>query len=124
MPALNQLIFLEKDARDFGFDWDDAHSAIDWTISECEEVRDAIANKSSTNHIQEEVGDLIQMTISLCLFLGFDVDETLEKTVQKFKKRLDALKEITAEKELQSLKGQPTEFMLDLWQQAKKRTEA
>jgi uncharacterized protein YabN with tetrapyrrole methylase and pyrophosphatase domain len=119
MDALHELINLEKDAVNFGFEWDTCHSILDWTISECEEVRQAVMEKSCPSHIQEEIGDLMQMTISLCLFMGFDVDETLTKTGQKFKTRMDALKKITQEEGLTSLHGQSTAYMLHLWKKAK-----
>lgn len=119
MDALHELISLEKDAVNFGFEWDTYDKILDWTISECEEVRQAVLEKSPSWHIQEEIGDLMQMTVSLCLFMGFDVDETLQKTNQKFKTRMNALKKITKEQGLSSLHGQSTTYMLQLWKQAK-----
>jgi GNAT superfamily N-acetyltransferase len=41
---LSQLVALERDARSYGFDWPNREMVIDQAISECEEIRAAIAD--------------------------------------------------------------------------------
>ena len=55
--------------------------------------------------------------------MGFDVDETLEKTNHKFKTRMNALKKIAQEEGLPNLHGQTTAYMLGLWKKAKEAPE-
>ena len=115
--TLQRLINLEKDARDFGFDWPNEDMIIDQVISECHEIRDA----SNRDHLQEEIGDLILTAISLCMFAGFEVDETLAKVHDKFARRMQALKDITHKQGLDNLQGQSMEFMLKLWDKVKSK---
>ena len=120
MTALQKLIELEQDARDFGFDWPDAHMVLDQIIDECREVREDLLAQSTPEKIQEEIGDLLHATISLCLFSGFEVEDTLHKVNHKFAKRMRALKHITKEEGLENLKGKSIDYMLELWKKAKR----
>ncbi len=121
MEGLDRLIKLEKDARDFGFEWPDIDMIIDQSISEAEEVREAAREKDKA-HTQEEIGDLLHTAISLCRFAGYDVKDTLAKTADKFEKRMNALKDVARERGFSSLQGQSTDFMMGLWSEAKKRS--
>lgn len=118
--ALDKLIELEIDARQFGFDWPNKEAVIEQAISECEEIREAIDNKESEHRIQEEIGDLIHTAISLCVYAGFDTKETIAKAVSKFDARMQNVKSLTEKEGLTTLKGQTTEFMLKLWAEAKR----
>lgn len=113
------MVFLEKDAREFGFDWPHQQMILDQIIDECREVKEAI-EEGSQSHIQEEIGDLIHAAISLCIFSGYDVEETIEKINQKFEERMQAIKQIAAQRGLDTLQEQSTDFMMDLWREAKK----
>jgi uncharacterized protein YabN with tetrapyrrole methylase and pyrophosphatase domain len=116
---LENLISLEKDARNYGFDWPDEGMILDQAISECEEIRSALACGESSDRIQEEIGDLIHAAISLCVFAGFDPQETVENVTIKFAKRMKLMKELTTARGLNDLKGQNMTFMLQLWDEAK-----
>lgn len=120
MNALQKLIYLEQDARKFGFDWPDHFMILDQIIDECREVREEINQDSNKEKLQEEIGDLLHSVISLCVFSGFDVVETISKTNAKFSKRMQLLKEFTKQKGLESLQGQSIDFMLNLWRGVKK----
>lgn len=117
--ALSQLLLLENDAREFGFDWPDEAAILEQTIAECKEIRDAIGEKESRERIQEEIGDLLHSAISLCSYSGFDVEETLAMVNRKFGSRMKVIKSLTYESGLSTLKGQSFEYMLELWHQAK-----
>ncbi len=118
--SLETLIAVETDARNFGFEWQNREMIIDQAISECEEIREAIHKQETDARIQEEIGDLLHTAISLCIFAGYDVDQTLEKISKKFANRMIALKKITKSRGLTNLKGQTMEFMLELWDEVKK----
>lgn len=120
MTELEKLIELEKDARAFGFDWPNEKMIIEQAISECDEICDAIDQDESKQRIQEEIGDLLHTAISLCVFSGYDVDETLAKVNNKFGKRMAILKEITKKRGLNDLHEQSFDLMLDIWKEAKK----
>lgn len=115
---LEKLIAIEKDAREFGFDWPNQEMIIEQAISECDEIREAIATEPPSR-VQEEIGDLLHTAVSLCLFSGFDVDQTIAATVNKFESRMNALKAITKEHGFENLKGQSLKTMLKFWHKAK-----
>lgn len=119
MSALKDLITLEKDARDYGFDWSDYEMILEQVIDECREIKEAINDGESKERVQEEIGDLLHTAISLCRFLEFDVEETLNKTSTKFAKRMEAVKTLTERHNLPNLQGQSAEFLLKLWREAK-----
>lgn len=119
MNALKKLLDTELEAREFGFEWPDIETILKQTESECEEIREAIADYESRQRLQEEIGDLIHTTLSLCVFAGFDVDETLENVTHKFSNRMTQIKQLTHAANLPHLKGQTFEFMLELWQKMK-----
>lgn len=116
---LEQLIAVEQDARQYGFDWPDEHMVLDQIVSESQEVRQAIEQGESVERIREEVGDLLHGVVSLCVFCDYDVDEILSAVTQKFSKRMQLVKQAALKRGLTNLHGQTTEFMLELWREAK-----
>lgn len=123
IKSIEKLISLEKEARGFGFDWPDHEMVIDQAISESEEVRNAINQGESQERIKEEVGDLIHTAISVCMFLGFTVEETTDIVADKFAKRFGHVKNIANEQGFENLKGQTTEKLVEIWNEAKRRSE-
>ena len=118
---LQELTKTELEARNFGFEWPDKNFILEQIISECAEIKEALDNNESEERIQEEIGDLIHCAISLCLFFGYDVEETISKTEAKFAGRINALKEVMKEKGVKSLYGVPIEKQLGYWKEGKKR---
>lgn len=120
--VLERLVELEKAAQDYGFDWPDPHMIIDHAVSECEEIKEAIKSGDKED-IQSEIGDLIHVSISLCIFLGYDVKETIYNSFNKFYNRMSVVKEEADRLGLDSLEGQQTDFLLKLWNKAKDKEE-
>lgn len=120
MNAIQKLIALEKDAQKFGFCWPDNFVILDQIISECLEVREEISRGANSEKLQEEMGDLLQSVISLCIFSKFDVKETVDKINAKFSKRIQLLKKLTKQKGLSDLQNQSVNFKLNLWKEIKK----
>lgn len=118
---LQKIVLLEKQAMASGFTWPNAEMALDQVISECQEVRQAIAENESSDRLQEEVGDILHAAISLCVFMNFDVEETLTNSKNKFENRFLAMLDIAREQGYTSLKDQPMEKLLSLWNLAKQR---
>lgn len=116
---LHELIALEKDARAFGFDWPNIDALLQQAVSECEEIAATITDKEPKARMQEEIGDLIHTAVSLCVFAGFDVEETITLTNKKFAARMQGLKVLAKERGLDNLNGKTTAFMLELWDEVK-----
>jgi uncharacterized protein YabN with tetrapyrrole methylase and pyrophosphatase domain len=116
---LESLIALEKKAQDFGFNWPDHTMILDQIISECQEIKEEILHAHDPHKLQEEIGDLLHAAISLCLFSGFSVNETLGKTIEKFNWRMNFLRDLAHKKGLQNLRGQKASDMMELWKEVK-----
>lgn len=122
MDETAKMIALEADARAFGFDWPNQEMIVEQMIDECKEIQEDIAANQPRAKIQEEIGDLLLATVSLCAFLGFNLQETYAKSNIKFEKRMTALKSLTQEAGLASLHGLPIDFTMKLWNKAKEVT--
>lgn len=121
MNLLEKITLLEKEADDFGFRWETTEQIMEQIKSECTEVSEHlnIAGNYAKTQLQEEIGDLLHAVFSLCVFCQFSPEETLEKTLSKFDRRLQAVKNLAAEKGLQNLQGRSFEELMDFWKQAK-----
>ncbi len=108
----------EKAALQFGFYWENIDQILEQIKSECLEVKEAFLKKDPA-HLKEEVGDLINATISLSIFLGLDPENTLQNNVEKFQKRYDKLVQLVEQDGLKSLKDQPVDVLLSYWNKAK-----
>lgn len=124
MHPLDRLMILKREVFDFGFEWPNPEMIVEHVESECAEVRAALTAPDSTTHLQEEVGDLLHIVLSLCLFLDFDVNETLEQVYEKFERRMEVVKQLTRQRGLENLKGQSIETVVALWREAKNNDKA
>lgn len=123
MNILERLTHLEKEAEQFGFKWDNTHQIMTQIKSECDEIDEHLSHVTNVNKfkLQEEIGDLMHAVFSLCVFCEFNAKETLEKSVNKFERRLNAVKTIAQENGIVSLNGYTFDDLMKFWDQAKKR---
>ena len=119
MDVFKKITQLEKAASDFGFRWEKPGQVLDQIRSEVNEVSVHLQDVNKAK-LQEEMGDLMHAVFSLCVFCQLDVKETLEKSIDKFERRFNAVKQVTQEQGLTSLQGQPFAVLMDFWDQAKK----
>lgn len=108
----------ELNAKKFGFYWTEISQLIEQIQSECREVEEAW-HKKDRNHLQEEVGDVIQAAVSLAVFCGLDPHDTLQKSIEKFQKRYDAVVDLAQKEGLNHLHQQPFDILLSYWNRAK-----
>lgn len=120
---LNQVEKQERVAKKFGFYWENYGQLIEQIQSECAEVEDAYS-QGDRAHLQEELGDLIHAAISLVIFFKFNPHETLQKSIEKFQQRYDALVEIAQKDGYEDLHRQSFEVLLSYWNQAKIQAKA
>lgn len=119
---LKQVEEQEAQAREFGFYWENINQLIEQIQSECVEIQEAW-KKNNKIHLQEEVGDLIQATVSLAVFCNLDPHETLFKSIQKFQKRYNKVVQLARRDGYDNLQQQPFELLMDYWKQAKQNSE-
>jgi uncharacterized protein YabN with tetrapyrrole methylase and pyrophosphatase domain len=116
---LQKIINQEKAAAKFGFYWESIEQLLEQIQSECVEVKEAWL-KQDNIHLKEEVGDLMNAAVSLCIFLKLDPFETLNESVEKFQQRYDFLVKLVEQDGLPHLKNKPLSILLDYWNKAKK----
>lgn len=124
MHLLDKAVLLEKEASDFGFEWENHEQIMAQIRSECQEIHEQLTPETraiNQQALQEEIGDLLHAAFSLCVFCNFSPKDTLEKTLNKFERRLHAVKAIAAEQGLDTLKGHTFDALMDVWQEAKGR---
>lgn len=121
---LEKIVVLENEASQFGFQWETTDQIMAQIQSECLEINEHLGHETvQTNQaeLQDEIGDLLHAVFSLCVFCKFSPRETLEQTLIKFERRLNAVKEISQERGLTNLNGRPFDELMAIWDEAKAR---
>ena len=119
---LKQVEKQEIVAKEFGFYWENFPQLIEQIQNECLEVQEAW-DKKDVDHLQEEVGDLIQAAISLAVFCELDPRETLSKSIEKFQRRYDVVVQLARSEGHENLHKQSFETLMDYWKRAKIKTK-
>lgn len=113
LPSLMSAFQLSKKAAKVGFDWD----VVDGVYAKIEEELEEVKTAKSTEHVKEEIGDLLFAVANLARFLKVDPEEALALTNRKFKYRFQYIEK--------TLNKPMTEATLDemeaLWQEAKRK---
>jgi nucleoside triphosphate diphosphatase len=117
MPALIECKKVQDRAADHGFDWPDVLPVFDKVLEELNEVREAWQS-GDLAHIEEEVGDLLLVTVNLARHLNLDAELTLKKSTKKFTKRFQYIEQ-QVQTAQRSLKDCSLDELNDYWNQAK-----
>ncbi len=113
------IIDQETTAKAFGFYWESLEQLLQQIRDEANEI-DAAAKTTNKAHLQEEIGDLMNAVVSLCIFCGFNPTETLSANIEKFQRRYDAVVQLVKQDGLTNLQGEPMAILMDYWNKAKK----
>lgn len=120
MNLLAKITETEKKADAFGFKWENTDQIFDQITSECKEIKEEL-RLNDRQKLQDELGDLIHATLSLCVFCGFSLEETIEKNLNKFDGRLTEVMRNAQAAGYETLNGQPIEILMKFWNEAKKK---
>lgn len=112
LPALMRAEKIQEKAQKAGFDWDAIGPVLDKISEETKELTQAV--QEHTN-VEEELGDLLFVTVKAGRFLGLDSELVLHAACEKFIRRF-RLVEALADKPLTQLDVPALEA---LWRQAK-----
>ncbi|MDX1900636.1 MAG: MazG nucleotide pyrophosphohydrolase domain-containing protein [Gammaproteobacteria bacterium] len=123
MNLFEKIISLEHEADAFGFRWETTDQIMEQITSECQEIDEHLHVGRDNARLQEEIGDLLHAVFSLCVFCKLDPQTTVEKTTDKFARRLAAVKQIATERGLNTLKGHSFDELMKIWHQAKERVK-
>lgn len=116
---IKKVEIIEKQAKDYGFYWPNTDAVMQQILSECQEVEELL-DKPKSERLQEEIGDLLHATISLCVFCGYDTKVTLEQALNKFEKRFNMTKVFSQKAGHHNMHGQSMNEMMKYWDMAKK----
>ena len=119
LPALSRAQKLQKKAATVGFDWQDVNSVVAKLEEELCEFQQA-ASERSNEGMAEELGDLIFSAVNVARHLGFDAENLLRRSSEKFEARFNHM-ETAALADGSSLNEETTVQMEARWQAAKAR---
>lgn len=116
-PALMRAQKIQHKAAKVGFDWDNANGAFDKLTEEVSELKEAMAEKN-TDHVFEEMGDVLFSAVNISRFAGCDAEEALTGATDKFLERFSKVEALAAEKGI-DMKTAGIEKFDELWDEAK-----
>jgi MazG family protein len=99
LPAALEASQLTRRASDAGFDWENLADILDKLDEERREIESALApqargtdresasSKPQTQHLEEEIGDLLFVCVNIARFLRVDPEIALKKANAKFRRR-------------------------------------
>lgn len=112
-----EVLKQQQDARNAGFDWDNAEQVLEKLYEETAELKVAMA-QGGREQIIDEFGDVLLTIINLSRHLDINLEQSLCGSLTKFSKRYQQMLKIAEQKNLVF-----TELSLlekeDLWHQAK-----
>jgi len=82
LPPLERAYKLQKKAAKAGFDWPDIEGVWDKVHEEIEEVRSV--KEGNSEHLTEEIGDLLFSVVNIARYLGVDPAEAMHRCNHKF----------------------------------------
>lgn len=86
LPALMQCEKVQKKAANHGFDWPTVEPVFAKVEEELAEVKEAWQAKDQA-HIQEEIGDLLLVSVNLARHLKVNPEMALKAAIKKFSQR-------------------------------------
>ena len=114
---IDESIELQIEAKALGLDWIELDKIINKIREETDELEEAIS-MGNKPHINEELGDLLFSLISLCRHLNIDMDDLNKSANDKFKNRLDKIKDEMNKRNIKY--AEPSE-MIDIWKSIKNK---
>ena len=118
LPATLRAHKVQQKAKKIGFDFENVDEAIEKLKEEIKEVID-VYNMGNMDKIEEEVGDLLFSSVNVARLLKVDEEISLNKTVDKFIKRLSYIQQCAKENN-KTLEELSLDEMNRLWECSKK----
>jgi len=118
LPSLIRAKKVQAKARKVGFDLESVEESFNKVKEELNEVID-VYNSGNVERIREEVGDLIFACVNIARFLDVDGEEALNKTTNKFIKRIEFIEGESKNKEI-NMKDMTLQEMNYFWEESKK----
>ena len=123
MTIFEEIELLDQEALIFGLQWETTDQIMTQIRNECLEIEEHLNCPEQREALQDEIGDLLHAAFSLCIFNKFSPEDTLQKSLDKFEHRLNAMKDIAQEQGLTHLRDKSFDELMQYWEQAKTRTK-
>ncbi len=117
LPATLRAHKIQQKAKKIGFDFENVNEAVEKLKEEIKEVLD-VYNMGNMDKIEEEVGDLLFSSVNVARLLKIDEEISLNKTVDKFIKRLSYIQQCARENN-KVLEELTLDEMNKLWERSK-----
>ena len=98
-PSLYRAQEVQKRVSKVGFDWLEIDDILSKLEEELHELRVALKS-NNTEHVRNEIGDLLFTCVNISRFLGYDADDLCRKSIKKFEKRFDFLQRRMTQKKI------------------------
>lgn len=123
LPPLLKANRIQGKVKHVGFDWpageiEPLFSKLDEEISELKEA----ATENNPDHLAEELGDVLFMTVNIARRLNVDPDAALNLVCEKFRKRFQYMEEC-AKSEGKSISDYSLAELDAFWDEAKRKLE-
>lgn len=119
LPPLLKANRIQAKVKHVGFDWPEGevNPLFKKLDEEVQELKDAV-NENNPEHLAEEIGDVLFMTVNIARRLNVDTDYALNLVCEKFKKRFNLMEEF-AQSEGKSISDYTLDELDDFWDRAK-----
>ncbi|MFD2168037.1 nucleoside triphosphate pyrophosphohydrolase [Thalassotalea euphylliae] len=121
LPALSRANKIQKRCAHVGFDWDNINQCFEKVEEEVSEVKAELAGNSQ--HLAEELGDLLFAVVNVCRHAKYDPEALLRDANEKFAKRFNHVESQVAESG-KAFEKHGLDELEQLWQVAKRETKA
>jgi XTP/dITP diphosphohydrolase len=115
LPALIKAYRIQDKTAQVKFEWENTEQVWAKVEEELAELKEAVDNNHSKDHIEEEFGDVLFALVNYGRFIGIEPETALEKVNMKFKRRFEYIEE-NAPKPLADM---TLWEMDDLWNESK-----
>jgi XTP/dITP diphosphohydrolase len=115
LPALIKAYRMQDKTAQVKFEWENTDQVWAKVEEEIGELKEAVDNNHTKEHIEEEFGDVLFALVNYGRFIGVDPETALEKVNMKFKSRFEYIEANTPK----PLNEMTLWEMDDLWNEAK-----
>ena len=120
LPSLARARKLQKRASTVGFDWKDDKKVLLKLEEEIEELKHEVKKQDKAN-MKDEIGDIFFTLVNLCRHLGFNAEDIVKQSNNKFELRFKKMEQIVLRKN-DKLEDLTLDELEELWEIAKNET--
>ncbi|MDO5713049.1 MAG: nucleoside triphosphate pyrophosphohydrolase [Tissierellia bacterium] len=122
LPALLRCGKVIDKVTKIGFQWEEVEGILEKVQEEYCEVVEAIGEgKEHEEHLIEELGDLLFTCTNLCRYLGYNAEDILQQSTDKFIRRFEKMEDLANKRNLE-FESLGLEKLDSLWNEVKENS--